>query len=199
MMYFIKATSTNGKQMAKRLEISTITDHDGFIACLMVRVAVFVGEIGIPLDAAADPNDHCATHVLATVDGKPAGSMRLRFFNDVAVLERLAVLKDYRLRRYGSRGVAWELGEYAINFCRLKGYTKFYGSSRDGLVDFWTKIAPEGVEFYPIENVSQEYAGHASLPMQGRAAPIKNAVRGLDDINLLAVQEARLPHDLLAA
>ena len=33
-MYFIKATSTNGKQMAKRLEISTITDHDGFIACL---------------------------------------------------------------------------------------------------------------------------------------------------------------------
>lgn len=176
-----------------RVTLHVADNHHDMNYAMMVRVAVYVGEIGIPLDAAIDGNDFCATHIIAKVDGKPVGSMRLRFFDGVAIMERLAILKDARLKRYGSRGVAWELGEFAVNFCRLKGYTKFFGVSRDNMVEFWKKFAPKDAEFKLIEGAEVEYAGRISYPMEGDAPELPQAARGLSKIDYLMATEATLP------
>lgn len=176
-----------------RVTIHVADNHQDMNLALMVRVAVFVGEIGIPLDVAMDGNDFCATHIIAKVDGKPVGSMRLRFFDGVAIMERLAILKEARLRRYGSRGVAWELGEFSVNFCRLKGYTKFFGVSRDNMVEFWKKFAPKDADFSLIEGAEVEYAGRTSYPMKGHAPELPGSAKGLDTIEHLMASEAELP------
>jgi len=177
----------------KRVTLHVADNHQDMNFALMVRVAVYVGEIGIPLDVAIDGNDFCATHIIAKVDGKPVGSMRLRFFDGVAIMERLAILKEARLKRYGGRGVAWELGEFAVNFCRLKGYTKFFGVSRDNMVEFWKKFAPKDAEFRLIEGAEVEYAGRISFPMEGDAPELPHAAKGLNTIKHLMVPEADLP------
>lgn len=179
--------------MSNRVSVSVVMNQESIMQSLMIRAAVFVGEVGIPMEDAIDGNDFCATHVLAKVDEFPAGAMRLRFFNDIAVLERMSILKEYRKKRFGSRGVAWELTEFAINYCRMKGYTKFFGSSREGLVKFWEKTAPPGCEFVQMDVVSEEYSGHVSLPMKGTAVPLNHPVPSLDRIDLLTMEEARLP------
>ena len=177
-----------------RVTLHVVDNQQDMTNAMMVRVAVYVGEIGIPLNVALDSNDYCATHILAKVDGQPVGSMRLRFFEGVAVMERLAILKDYRLKRYGSRGVAWELGEFAVNFCRLKGYTKFFGVSRDNMVEFWKKFAPKDAEFRVIEGAEVEYAGRLSFPMEGDAPKLSNAAQGLGSLKHLMAPEADLPN-----
>ena len=187
----------NKARLAKDVEIKVVDSHDEFLWALMIRSAVFVGEDGRTLTDEADGNDFGATHVLARVHGKPAGAIRIRYFGQFAVLERMAVLKPYRAKRFNCRGVAWELGEFAFNFCRLKGYTRFYGQAREGLVGFWKRFAPEGATFEPIPGAYLVTAGLPCYPMEGSAPPLPNAVTGMDDHVLLKSREASLP-DLLA-
>lgn len=71
-----------------------------------------------------DGNDFTASHLLARVNGEPAGTLRIRYFGGFAKVERLAVLPKFRQKRYGRMGVAFELGDYAIEFLLRKGITR---------------------------------------------------------------------------
>jgi len=183
----------NNQGLGKRVEVKVVDTHDELMLSLMIRAAVYVGEDGRLLMQEVDGNDLNATHVIARVDGVPAGTMRIRYFGEFAMLERLAVLKPYRLKRFGCRGVAWETGEYAFQFCRLKGYTKFYGLARDGLVDFWKRFAPEGATFEPMPGEVVPYGDLIGIPMEGTAPPLSHGIKGNRDHAALKARESSLP------
>jgi predicted GNAT family N-acyltransferase len=62
-----------------------------------VRVAVFVGEQGIPRSEELDDFDASATHCVAYDDAdKPCGAGRLLLFDEYAKVGRMAVLASHR-------------------------------------------------------------------------------------------------------
>ena len=97
-----------------------------------VRSIVFVSDQQCPFTEEFDGNDFTATHVMAFFGDEPVGTMRLRFFSDFAKLERLAVRKEFRKHQ-----VAVHLVRYAMETCRMKGYTTLYGHAEKRLLSFW--------------------------------------------------------------
>ncbi len=68
-----------------------------------VRLAVFVGEQGIPRSEELDDFDASATHCVAYDDtGKPAGAGRLLLFDGYAKIGRMAVLASHRKSGLGA-------------------------------------------------------------------------------------------------
>lgn len=129
----------------ERISVKLVESMDEMTKALAVRAAVCMGELHWPFHEFMDGNDFTATHLLATVDGEPAGTMRIRYFGDFAKPEWLVVLEHFRRGRFGARGVAYALGHHSFAFCRKKGYTRIYGHAAADLEALWRKIAGEGV------------------------------------------------------
>lgn len=130
--------------MNKRLEIKiAITDED-YAHAMRVRDLVFVQEQGIPKQKEFDGNDHMATHVLALDNGKPIGTMRIRYFASFVKFERMCVLEPYR-----KSDVAEQIMQKGMLFCAEKGYEKVYGVCKKELLARWKKDG-----FEPIPNVA---------------------------------------------
>ncbi|WP_145044858.1 GNAT family N-acetyltransferase [Paenibacillus xylanexedens] len=73
-------------------------------ACFAIRMAIFVEEQGVPAEDEFDAYDALGTearHILLYVDGVPAASARLRIVDDVAKLERICVMLEYRKHGLG--------------------------------------------------------------------------------------------------
>lgn len=119
-----KASPTLGVEIARSFE--------DLMKIVAVRAATYLAEQLCLYDEEFDGNDLCATQFLGTLDGDPAGCVRLRFFGDFAKLERLAVRREYRSSR-----LAFRLVRTALAHARAKGYTRIYGHSRADLVPFW--------------------------------------------------------------
>jgi predicted GNAT family N-acyltransferase len=100
-----------------------------------VRSTVYMAEQFPLYEEEFDGNDFCATHFLATVDGDPAGCLRIRWFGDFAKIERVAVRKEYRRHR-----LTRQLVRTAVEHCRRKGYRKLYAHSRADLVPLWGSL-----------------------------------------------------------
>jgi ElaA protein len=89
-----------------------------FERALAIRLAVFVEEQGVSLAQEIDGLDDQARHLLASVDGVPAGTLRIRLLDDgrVAKIERVAVLAERRDCRIGQA-----LMEAALDLVRAQG------------------------------------------------------------------------------
>ncbi|MBM6383641.1 MAG: GNAT family N-acetyltransferase [Paenibacillus sp.] len=73
-------------------------------ACFAIRTAIFVEEQGVSAEEEFDTYDALGTearHILLYVDGVPAASSRLRIVENVAKLERICVMMDYRKHGLG--------------------------------------------------------------------------------------------------
>lgn len=83
-----------------------------------IRRRVFVEEQGIAAALEFDDLDVAARHLLATVDGEPAGTLRIRLLagGRIAKIERVAVLPEQRRRRVG-----WALMGAALDLARGRG------------------------------------------------------------------------------
>jgi GNAT superfamily N-acetyltransferase len=160
--------------MTNRISVTVARSFDDIIKCVAIRSAVYIGEQGWTFKEDWDGNDFVGTHMIACVDGDPAGSIRIRYFGDFAKCERLAVLPQYRQRRYGGRGVAFELCDAGINFCLQKGFTKFYGHSLKELVPFWSKIGRGAMKPYPGAEI--DCNGKTIIPMYGELPPVPGAI-----------------------
>ncbi len=126
-------------------EIAIARSVEEIFKVFSVRSATYIAEQFCHYDEEFDGNDFCATHFLGTVDGDAAGCVRLRFFNDFAKLERLAVRAEYRQSK-----LAYQLVRTALKHCAKKGYRKILGHSRADLVRFWRTFG-----FVPIEGRPQ--------------------------------------------
>lgn len=158
-----------------RIEIKLVETMDEMTKILAVRAAVCLGELGWPFSEYMDGNDFTATHLLASVDGEPVGTMRIRYFGDFAKPEWLVVLARFRRGRFGGRGVAHALGSYAFNFCRRKGYTRIYGHAASDLEALWRKIAGDGVRRLADPVATGECKG-AVIPLIADYEPIDGAI-----------------------
>lgn len=109
---------------------------DEYQMVMAVRAAVFLAEErDITYSDEFDGNDHCATHVLAFVNGDPAGTIRIRWFADFVRFERLGVRQRYRSYKLLKRLVA-----EAVELSRKKGYYIASGKARgDSVVKFWLR------------------------------------------------------------
>lgn len=137
----MSANTVMGPDMRNnQMSVGVASDFNEVMQAIAIRSAVYVGEKGWPFHEEWDGNDFSATHLLARVDGDAAGTLRIRYFGGFAKVERLAVLPRFRQKRYGRMGVAYELGEYAIDFLQQKGINRFYGHALAELTPFWNKI-----------------------------------------------------------
>ncbi|MEM1430607.1 MAG: GNAT family N-acetyltransferase [Pseudomonadota bacterium] len=64
--------------------------------CFALRHAVFCVEQGVAEEIERDGKDAAARHLLARVDGVPAGTLRLRVVDDAMKLERVCVSAEAR-------------------------------------------------------------------------------------------------------
>ena len=119
---------------SNRPTVTAKTVHciDELMKVFAVRSAVYIGSEKCPFDEEFDGNDFSATQVLGFVGNEPVGSLRIRYFANLAKLERLAVRDEFR-----HLGVAKEMINYAIGLCRLKGYQSLYVHARVDKIDFW--------------------------------------------------------------
>src|SRR3990167_1016197 len=101
--------------------IKLASTSDELMQCYMLRAAVFMGEQHCPYGEEFDGNDYTASHVIMYVDGEPAGSMRLRWFQSFCKFERCVVLRPFR-----GLGIHHEINAWCKEFARRKGYTKVY-------------------------------------------------------------------------
>ena len=104
-----------------------------------IRRLVFVNEQKVPLEEEIDAYDKSETvlHLLGIHNEKPVAASRIRFEEDYAKLERIAVLKEARGKNYGAKmvramedvilthkykKVVLNSQEYAIDFYKKLGY-----------------------------------------------------------------------------
>jgi ElaA protein len=100
------------------IAIRELRSAAGFERALAIRLAVFVEEQGVSLAQEIDGLDDQARHLLASVDGAPVGTLRIRLLDDgqVAKIERVAVLAERRDCRIGQA-----LMEAALDLVRAQG------------------------------------------------------------------------------
>jgi predicted GNAT family N-acyltransferase len=117
-----------------RTSVRVARTIDDFMRAAVLRGAVFIGEQRCPYDEEFDGNDFTATHLIGYMGNEPAGCLRIRYFSDFAKLERLVVRKEFR-----RSGLARQLVEAGVEFCRTKGYTRMGTYAQKRLVKFWNK------------------------------------------------------------
>jgi hypothetical protein len=177
-----------------QIEVSVIKDMGAMMQAMAIRSAVFIGEFGCRHDEEFDGNDFSATHIIARVGGEPAGTMRLRYFADFVIPERLAVLPSFRKGRYGDRGVAYALATFGFNLSRMKGYKRFIGYSVLGLEQFWGRVAAaSGGRVDRFGDHPIECSGSTCVGVFGSLDPLPGAVNARESHHVLTACEAELP------
>lgn len=158
------------------IEVDVVRSMDDMLKTVSIRSAVYIGEEYCPYEEEFDGNDFSATHFLGTVDGVPAGGLRLRYFADFAKLERLAVLPQFR-----GVGLARDLISQASEFCREKGYRNLYIHARADKVDLWRKFG-----FDKIGSEAFVFSDYTYFEMSAELAPHDAPIKlGLDPHILL--------------
>lgn len=181
-----------------QIDVSVIRDMTAMMQANAIRSAVFIGEFGCSHDEEFDGNDFSATHIIARVGGEPAGTMRLRYFADFIIPERLAVLPAFRKGRYGDRGVAYALATFGFNLSRMKGYKRFVGYSVLGLEQFWDRVATaSGGRVDRFGDAPIECSGSTCIGVFGSLDPLPGAVDSRENHHLLTACEAELPAHVL--
>lgn len=109
---------------------------DDYTPCIALRRAVFIGEQGISEAEEMDDLDDTAIHMLATVNGKPAGTARLLLDGDIGKIGRICVLADHR-----GTGLGAKIVEAAMDHLRtLPAIKRAKLGSQDHAIGFYEKL-----------------------------------------------------------
>jgi predicted GNAT family N-acyltransferase len=133
------------KKPARKIEVRLVRSFEDMAKIFSVRSSTYLAEQFCLYDEEFDGNDFCASQFLGTVDGDPAGCIRLRYFGGFAKLERLAVRKEYR-----RTALAFELVRASLRHSRRKNFTHVYGHSRRDLLPFWGRFGFRPIEDRPV-------------------------------------------------
>ena len=120
-------------------DVIPATSDDERQAAFAIREAVFIDEQGVDRLLEFDGLDDEAEHLLARIDGRPVGTLRLRWIDDaVAKIERVAVLKQMRGRAVGAA-----LMETALERLRGRGVRSARLHAQTYALDFYAKLGFE--------------------------------------------------------
>lgn len=147
--------------------IKLASTSDELMQCYMLRAAVFMGEQACPYGEEFDGNDYTASHVIMYVDGEPAGSMRLRWFQSFCKFERCVVLRPFR-----GLGIHHEINAWCKEFARRKGYTKVYLHLQRRHMPMMEK---EG--FRQVDDRVFNFSDHEYFAVYCELEPVAGAVR----------------------
>jgi predicted GNAT family N-acyltransferase len=165
-----------------KLEATLVSTPDQFARVMAIRSAVFMIEQVCPYAEEFDGNDYAGAHILGTVDGEPAASLRIRYFAGFVKIERLAVLPRFRRTL-----IAISVVEHALEICRRKGYRKMYGQSQTRLVSFWERFG-----FKPMtKNKKLVFSDHEYVEIVGDIAPHANPLTPESDPHVLIRPEGQ--------
>ncbi len=84
------------------IEVVAIKTKDELQTAFDIRVVVFVEEQKVPIREELDQFEDESVHLLGFYDSVPCATCRWRFTNNGAILERFAVLKEFRGQKIGS-------------------------------------------------------------------------------------------------
>ena len=158
------------KSLLRRNQKTTVRVARGFDDLLMVyaiRSAVYIAEQDCPFAEEFDGNDHCATHFIGFWNNEPAGCLRVRFFQDFAKLERLAVRKNFR-----PTSLAFQLVRSGLEHARRKGFRRAYGHAREGLEPFWARFGAKPMK----DRKPFRFSGYKYTEMNLDLEPSKEAL-----------------------
>lgn len=111
-----------------------VTSLDDLIRVFIVRGIVFLEEQQVPYSIEMDEHEYSALHILGEIESEPVASGRLRFFDEWAKLERIAVRQQYRNHGYGH-----QLIEFMLHVARQRGYRKYKLHAQAYLCDYYAK------------------------------------------------------------
>ena len=130
----------------ERIQVHIIESDDELTQAFAIRREVFIIGQAVDEKIEMDAFDANATHILATVDGKPAGTARWRITGEGSKLERFAVLDRYR-----GLGVGRRLVDFVIQ--RIDPHLPAYLNSQVAVIPFYKKMGfvVEGPVFYEAD------------------------------------------------
>ncbi len=118
------------------VDVTPISDASRREAAFAIRKAVFVDEQGVDLPLEFDGLDDEADHLLATLNGRAVGTLRLRTIDQkTGKIERVAVLEDARGRAIGAA-----LVKAAIGHLRLLGMRRAKLHAQTYALEFYAKL-----------------------------------------------------------
>lgn len=113
--------------------IKVVTDY---APCIALRRAVFIDEQGISEAEEMDGLDDTAIHLLATIDGQPAGTARLLIDADTGKIGRICVLEHHRGTGLGARIVQAALDHLKT----MPDVSRAKLGSQDHAIGFYEKL-----------------------------------------------------------
>lgn len=128
----------------QRVDIRQARSFEDLAQIISIRSATYLAEQFPTYAEEFDGNDFCATHLLGSIGGDPAGAVRIRYFGDFAKVERLAVKLEYRRSK-----LAFRLVRAAIEHARRKGFTRLYGHASEEIAPFWKVFGAKEVPDRP--------------------------------------------------
>lgn len=119
-----------------KIKVIRVTSLKGQKAAFAIREAVFVDEQEIDKSLEFDGLDDDCEHLLAALDGKPVGTLRLRQIDRrVSKIERVAVLKEARGLKIGAA-----LVEAAVARLREQGACRAKLHAQTYALEFYAKL-----------------------------------------------------------
>ena len=113
--------------------VSVARNFDEVVMALTLRGVTYLGEQEAPFEEEYDGNDLvAAAHLVARIEGEPAGVLRVRFFAGFAKVERAAVLKRFR-----EHGVMRVLMQEGLRYCARRGYRSVLGHAQTNRLAYW--------------------------------------------------------------
>jgi len=121
--------------MKEKIEIGIINDKEDLKKIFKIREEVFQKEQNINKKLDFDGNDLEVTQILLNYNNEPIGCARIRFIDNKAKLERIALLKIYR-----GIGLGNLLLDYLIFYCKSKNVKEIYFDAQFYLENFCKKF-----------------------------------------------------------
>ncbi|HMA62400.1 MAG TPA: GNAT family N-acetyltransferase [bacterium] len=118
--------------MKDKFKIKVVENFDELIKVFIVRGIVFIEEQNVPYRIEKDSYELESQHILGEIDDEPIGAGRIRYLEDYAKLERIAVRKNYRGNGFGHRIV-----DFMIEKARKRGFYKYKMHAQAHLTDFY--------------------------------------------------------------
>lgn len=118
-----------------RYKVHVVRDMNDIHKVFALRAAVFMTEQDCPFVEEFDGNDLTATHLLATMNGEPIATLRLRWFAGFGKVERVCVMPRYR----GSTVVRVLLA-YGFELSARKGYVHMVAQIQKRLWPVWSRM-----------------------------------------------------------
>lgn len=115
-----------------KITVDIVRNLDELNDAFAIRRQEFVQKQNVPENTEFDGNDFSATQILAKVDGKPAATLRIRYFHDFVRFERMCVLPEYRKMNVPEKILA-----FVSDLMQKKGFTQAHCFCKEELVPYW--------------------------------------------------------------